>query len=910
MFSKISLKIVAIIPVITQIILIIALTLYFSFTEINSLKNQPYIIYICLGNLLLITFFELFIKIWLNKKIIQLKNTIKKINDNTWKSSIQWDEINTIENIDQTINFISDKLINTYQETSNSEVKFKQFLDFLPIGVAVHNLDGIVAFMNPKGKELLFKQEIDNISAEELVQNHHVYIRGTDKIYPLEKMPFIQALKGKKVKIDDMEVWHQNQKLTLEVNATPIYNKEGNIIQAIAVFQDITQHKKTEEILENYNHILEKQVKERTIELSNVLDSLAENQRILATLMSNLPGMVYRCENNHKWPVTFVSAGAYHLTGYPSKVFHLNHISYADIIKEEDQQLVWQTVQNAIANKKPFECIYRIKTANNEIKWVWEKGQGIFNEKNELLYLEGFISDITKQKKIEESLMKSEQRFVNLAQASPVGIFNTDAQGNCLYVNDKWQKITGLTTEEAREKGWQKALYEEDREMILEKWYNCARNNLNFAAEYRFKRPDGSISWVFGQAVKEKDTNGNIIGFIGTITDISNLKNVEIELQKSKEKAEAANKAKSNFIANMSHELRTPLNSILGFSQLMLMSPQLPPNQQKRASMIYNSGKNLLTLINNLLNLSKLEAKKTIIQSAYFDIYSLLNELRDILLIKAQEKGLDLIFEGINNIPQWVYGDDIKLRQILLNILNNAIKFTQKGFVKLSIEVSELLSTNVPITQKIIKQRDGKEFEVITPENINIVKTINQKLTISHENLKLQYYVLIIKIQDTGLGIAKEDYDSIFEAFYQTKTGLNAEEGTGLGLTISRELVELMGGNITVQSQLNQGTIFHIHLPIAIKSSSLKQNLSPSSDKILTEQQKENPSQLTSYSLRVLPQNWVIKFNHATQRGDIKLMANLINEIALDYPDIANKLQELVNTYNLSKLISLMETHT
>jgi PAS domain S-box-containing protein len=796
MFSKISLKIWAIILIITQIILIIPLTLYFSFTEIDIFKKFPYILYICLGALFFITLFDLFIKIWINKYVIQLKNTIKKINENTCKSSINWAEINTIYNIDQTLNLISDTLITT--------------------------------------------------------------------------------------------------------------------------FQDITQHKKTEEILENYNHILEKQVKERTIELSNVLDSLAENQRILATLMSNLPGMVYRCENNHKWPVTFVSAGAYHLTGYPSKVFHLNHISYADIIKEEDKQLVWQTVQNAIANKKPFECIYRIKTASNEIKWVWEKGQGIFNEKNELLYLEGFITDITKQKQIEESLIKSEQRFVNLAQASPVGIFNTDAQGNCLYVNDKWQKITGLTPEEAREKGWQKALYEEDKERILEKWYSCAKNNFNFAAEYRFKRPDGSISWVFGQAVKEKDTNGNVIGFIGTITDISNLKNVEIELQKNKEKAEAANKAKSNFIANMSHELRTPLNSILGFSQLMLMSPQIPHNQQKRASIIYNSGKHLLSIINNLLDLSKLEAKKTVIQCSYFDIYSLLNELRDILLIKAQEKGLDLIFEGISDIPQWVYSDDIKLRQILLNILNNAIKFTKQGFVKLSIEVSELLSTNVPISHKIIKQRDGKEFEVITPENINIVKAINQKLTISHQNLKLQYYVLIIKIQDTGLGIAEEEYDSIFEAFYQTKTGLNAEEGTGLGLTISRELVELMGGNITVQSQLNQGTIFHIRLPIAIKFSSLKQNssselqkktLSTSSDTILTEQ-REKSSELTSYSLEVLPKNWLKKFNHATQRGDIKLMANLINEITLDYPDIADKLQDLVNTYNLSKLISLMETHT
>lgn len=236
------------------------------------------------------------------------------------------------------------------------------------------------------------------------------------------------------------------------------------------------------------------------------------------------------------------------------------------------------------------------------------------------------------------------------------------------------------------------------------------------------------------------------------------------ELAVAKEKADAASAAKSNFIASMSHELRTPLNAIIGFSQIMNRSQTLPQEHQDNASIITRSGEHLLTLINNILDISKIEAGRTTINDKNFDLYRLLSDIEELLHLKAEAKGLHLFIEWEPDLTQYVRTDEVKLRQILINLINNAIKFTESGGVSVRVAGSSAPSdTEVKIN-----------FEV----------------------------------EDTGVGIAPEELDQLFEAFSQTASGKKAQEGTGLGLAISRSFVQLMGGELTVRSQLGEGTTF------------------------------------------------------------------------------------------------------
>ncbi len=253
------------------------------------------------------------------------------------------------------------------------------------------------------------------------------------------------------------------------------------------------------------------------------------------------------------------------------------------------------------------------------------------------------------------------------------------------------------------------------------------------------------------------------------IEDITERKRLEVELLAAKLVADDANRAKSTFLANMSHEIRTPMNAILGFSQLMLRDPALEPLQKKHLGTIHRSGEHLLELINDILEMSKIEAGRMTLETTTFDAHMMFDDLESMLRFRTDEKGLQFIMDGTGDIPRYIIADEKKLRQVLINLLWNATKFTHKGGIALRARV----------------------------RNVN--------------PLSLRLYV---EVEDTGEGIAEDEMHKLFLHFEQTSTGRQAGTGTGLGLAISKEFVHIMGGDIAVSSRVGKGSIFKFDIPI------------------------------------------------------------------------------------------------
>ena len=262
---------------------------------------------------------------------------------------------------------------------------------------------------------------------------------------------------------------------------------------------------------------------------------------------------------------------------------------------------------------------------------------------------------------------------------------------------------------------------------------------------------------------------------IGIIRDITEQKKTQAALIKARQEAEKANKFKSIFLANMSHEIRTPLNAIIGFSQLMNRDKQLSASQKEYNLSIIRAGEHLLALINDILELSKVEAGRVVLNPTNVDLHSLLDDIRMIFKERVQIKNLQFISEKATDLPRYIFVDESKLRQIFVNLIGNAIKFTNEG--------------GIAIRTRVDKISDGTKR-------------------------------LIVEIQDSGPGIAENEIDRLFRQFEQTSTGINKGSGTGLGLALSRELAILMGGNITVSSEVGKGSVFTFH--VEIKEGDLK----------------------------------------------------------------------------------------
>lgn len=397
---------------------------------------------------------------------------------------------------------------NTYKTLFLTQEEFKTTLYSIGDGVITTDKHGLIKNINSIAEKLTGWSESDAINKPVA----EVFKIVNEETFNLVDSPVDKVIEqGTIVGLANhtLLISKDGKHIPIADSGAPIFDEQGLIKGVVLVFRDQTDERKSSSIIK-------------------------ESRRQLLTLMSNLPGMAYRCKNDEKRTMEFVSKGCLNLTGFDIDDLVLNkQIAFGELVLKTDQELVKEQIQEAIKGNNIFEIEYRIKTGNNKIKWVWEKGQVIYNDSGGIIALEGFIKDITERKEFEYALQKSEHLFQTLSENSSVGIFKTNEVGDTIYVNPKWCEISGLAEHEAMNNGWLKNIHPDDREMLLAIWKDDILSKQNSIAEYRFVHNDGSIVYVKGQAVPELNDKNELLGYIGTITDITEVKNAEEQLVSS-----------------------------------------------------------------------------------------------------------------------------------------------------------------------------------------------------------------------------------------------------------------------------------------------------------------------------------------------------------------------------------------
>jgi two-component system, sensor histidine kinase and response regulator len=431
-----------------------------------------------------------------------------------------------------------------------------------------------------------------------------------------------------------------------------------------------------------------------------------------------------------------------------------------DFIHPDDLERTLHEVarQSREYRTKHFVNRYRCKDGSYRI-FDWRT---TFNRDDSTRF--GIAKDITEQRLWEESLRESEERFRIMADSCPTIIWVTNAMGATRLANRTCREFFGRDVETTDSGEWGVFLHPDDRGEYVENFRKAVENRAPFRAEARVRRSDGEWRWIDSHGEPRLSVNGEFLGHVGISVDITDRKQSETALQKAKEAAEEANRSKSEFLAHMSHEIRTPMNGVMGLTDLAL-DTNLSGEQRSYLDGVKSCAGSLLRILNDILDFSKIEAGKLELEAIEFDVRETVEAIVKILGIRATAKNLKLGVDLDAAIPSRVLGDPGRLRQILINLTGNAIKFTERGEVVIRAEQS---------------RETAGELE------------------------------LHFSVEDTGIGIPASKQQEVFSAFSQAdSSSTRTFGGTGLGLTISSQLVELMGGRIWLKSEEGTGSTFH-----------------------------------------------------------------------------------------------------
>jgi PAS domain S-box-containing protein len=495
-------------------------------------------------------------------------------------------------------------------------------------------------------------------------------------------------------------------------------------------------------------------------ELKRAEEALRESEQRWRSLTETLPQLVWSATPDGTCDY-FSSQWTEH-TGLDKE--DLLGWRWLESLHPDDREPTRRFWLDSVAGHHSYDIEYRVRRKGGDYRWFKTRGVPIRDTGGNIVKWFGTCTDITE-------LRDSEERFRGTFENAAVGIAHTSPTGRFLRVNEKVCAIVGYPREELLQKSFMDVTHPDDLADGVESFMAIMRGELaSFTLEKRYLRKDGSPFWGELFVSLQRDAAGKPAYAIAVVQDISERKRLEGELRQAKEAAEAANRAKDDFLANVSHEIRTPMNAILGMTELVLDTP-LEENQRQDLKTVKSAADSLLGIINDLLDFSKIEAGKLELVSADFSLREAVGDTLRALAIRAHKKGLELIYQVQPDVPDALVGDAGRVRQVLLNLVGNAVKFTDEGEVVVRVEIDQ----------------------GIGPAPLPGVGEVG----------------LCFSVRDTGIGIPAEQQERIFRAFEQEDTSTTRKYGgTGLGLTIASRLVALMGGTITVDSAPGKGSNF------------------------------------------------------------------------------------------------------
>lgn len=622
---------------------------------------------------------------------------------------------------------------------------------------------------------------------------------------------------------------------------------------------------------------------------------LRESRDFAQDILQNVGEVIFKTDAQGRW--TFLNEAWVALTGY--SIAESLHWRTTRLLHPEDRAAAIETYKRIVAGEINDDILsQRFFHANGELRHIEVSLRRLGHADGSFAGTIGNIRDVSQRVEQENALKDSERRFQTLADVAPAGIFRTDTNGNCTYVNAAWKRITGLEDGMWEGSAWASAIHPDDLDAVFDGWASAVKQKSSYRAEFRWVHSDGTIAWTDVAAKPEYDTENQLFGFIGVTLDITNRKKAEADLAKretqlallannatdsvmrlaldgeciyaspSSEKlfrvdpaqlvgqnmldrfhpdddetarnaftalaegheehtilayraekihapgtyvwmeancglvrdpqtgepaeilasirdvsetkaleanlrdasarAESAVVSQSAFLANMSHEIRTPMNGVIGFTELALAG-DLPPEQRRQIELIAESGRVMMRLLNDILDMAKIESGQMAITREPVNLHHKLHGSVRMMEPVAVTKGVALIVKITDDVPRWILGDQMRIRQVILNLIGNAVKFTEQGTIDVTVSVN--------------RERNPHEIEV--------------------------------SVRDSGIGIAPDRLEVIFDQFAQAD-GSTARKygGTGLGLAISQDLATLMGGKLSVESLLGEGSTFTLSLPL------------------------------------------------------------------------------------------------
>lgn len=764
-------------------------------------------------------------------------------------------------------------------ELRQSELKFRKLIESAPDGMLIFDKNNRIMISN------------DQISYLTGYSTQELQGKPFDFLFP-EKFTLTEEIK-------DYEIYcnrKNGEKFPVEISFSSLEIDSASML--MLDIKDITDKKNSDLELKKYRLHLEELVKKRTLELTQsekkakILKEIAEASHKAKTTQEAMTVALNLLIEYFSWQIghIYTVSDSNDDLLESSKIWFMEDSLKFNVFKEATEKITFQKgiglPGTVMQSRKPIwieniahSAIFARKTAAFESGLV--SGFAfpfIVNQKIASIFefystqkrpIDPFFIDLVEQVNVQLAIVierkEAEEELLKLSQAleqSPASVILTDLKGKIEYVNPKFSELTGFSFHEALGKNPRILKSGKTSDKTYQSLWQTLSAEKIWKGELLNRKKNGEEFWLRVTISPIKNSKGDKTHYIGVQEDVTERRKMEEDLLKAKEAAVSANQAKSEFLANMSHEIRTPMNAIIGFSHLLL-GLSLSEEQREYGEKIESAAKNLLGVINDILDFSKIEAGKLNIESIPFFLDDVLKHVESMLLMKAQEKNLGFFIEVDPDIPSQVIGDPLRVGQVLMNLANNAVKFTQQGKVSIMVEKTA---------------RWEKEIE------------------------------LKFSVSDTGIGLSEEQKKKIFQPFGQADTSITRKfGGTGLGLMISKTLVELMGSHLTFTSSENQGSCFTFTISFKLcekssKKAENRKNLFLQAKKI--EKEKDRVNLKEPYILLLIELKKILGENDPKAIGQIKKIIAMPMDIILK-----NKLTQLnllIQEYNFEEAVEFI----